>query len=168
MATQEELDDFLAHHGIKGMHWGERNPSSRAEEHVTKAKTVVKSHVKDANARAEANLALKNRIVEKRTAKATAKHPGEKLTDEQKADIERRAEKKVTHHIAEVGAAKVAGILIGGKVIHGKMPMSMALREPRIAKVGEAAAVLYLAGKVGASSVHDIKNFRTKAKAQRD
>lgn len=65
-ATNEEVVEFLAHFGIKGMHWGERNSSSKSEERVAKtdrkiAKTKtqieshtasinnVKSHVKDAN-----------------------------------------------------------------------------------------------------------------------
>jgi hypothetical protein len=65
-ATNEDVDEFLAHFGIKGMHWGERNSSSKAEERVAKtdrkiAKTKatieshneaiknIKSHIKDAN-----------------------------------------------------------------------------------------------------------------------
>ena len=35
MATQEEVDDFLAHHGIKGMRWGVRNSESKDEEGLT-------------------------------------------------------------------------------------------------------------------------------------
>jgi hypothetical protein len=126
------------------MRWGVRNASSRAED----------------------NLALRQRIVEKNTAKATAKY-GDRLTDEDRAEIQRQADKKVTRHIAEIGALKVAAVLVGGKVVHGKMPLSVALKEPAIAKVGEAAAVLYLAGKVGASSYHDIKDFKAESKSQR-
>jgi hypothetical protein len=142
--VSENVEEFLAHHGIKGMRWGVRNASSRAED----------------------NLALRQRIVEKNTAKATAKY-GDRLTDEDRAEIQRQADKKVTRHIAEVGALKVAAVLVGGKAIHGKMPLSVALKEPAIAKVGEAAAVLYLAGKVGASSYHDIKDFKAESKALR-
>lgn len=60
------VDEFLAHYGIKGMHWGSRNSASRAEQHVAKtdrkiARTKarieehttsvknIKSHIKDAN-----------------------------------------------------------------------------------------------------------------------
>src|ERR1700761_1557162 len=35
MATQEEIEDFLAHHGIKGMHWGVRK--NRDESGVKKS-----------------------------------------------------------------------------------------------------------------------------------
>jgi hypothetical protein len=32
MATQEDVDAFLVHHGIKGMRWGVRNAESKDEE----------------------------------------------------------------------------------------------------------------------------------------
>lgn len=31
MITDEEIEDFLAHHGVKGMHWGERRARSLAK-----------------------------------------------------------------------------------------------------------------------------------------
>jgi hypothetical protein len=43
MTSQEEIDDFLLHHGIKGMHWGVRNTSSNEEIRDARARTRVRS-----------------------------------------------------------------------------------------------------------------------------
>jgi hypothetical protein len=32
MATNEEIDDFIAHHGVKGMHWGVRKAARQARD----------------------------------------------------------------------------------------------------------------------------------------
>lgn len=46
MATDEEINSFLAHHGVKGMHWGVRR-EHETSEHKTYRKTVGKQFRKE-------------------------------------------------------------------------------------------------------------------------
>lgn len=44
MTTQEEVDDFLEHHGVKGQKWGIRNKRNKALTNAEKAARVRKVH----------------------------------------------------------------------------------------------------------------------------
>lgn len=83
MASQEEIDAFLEHHGVKGMHWGVHK-EHETEEHKTYRKTVRKQF------RQETKKATTRRVV---------KTYGPRLSEE---EYNRLSDKDVTYRTGKI------------------------------------------------------------------
>ena len=163
MATQEEIDAFLAHHGVKGMHWGVRKPE-RETTNVDRKREISKINKKldkgDANRIVE-GAGLKGFAVKKQFEKETKKNPDfsyQKLSPAQKAEYQRKASRKITRRLVIQGSAETAAILVTGNValnhVHG---------HPETINGARLATVL-LAGKVGYSRVQQIRSVHESDK----
>jgi hypothetical protein len=121
MATQEEIDVFLAHHGIKGMRWGvhKSDPANPQNLRGQISKIDAKLEKKD-GANVLAGYGLKGWAGSKQYKKAIKKNPDfsySKLSAEQKLAYDKKSYNMARRSVIGRTAVESALIVVGGNVV---------------------------------------------------
>jgi hypothetical protein len=151
----QEVDDFLQHFGVKGMHWGVRResaPPTNAQQRASLEKKISRINGQTAVSGYE----LRGSVLAKQYKRNIKKDPNwsyGKLSPEKRAEYTRKADAKVTRKVIALGVLETSAILGGGALAYTHIKGSDASRQ------GAAIGAILLAGKVGQmriSQVHQI------------
>jgi hypothetical protein len=144
MTTDEEIDDFLAHHGVKGMHWGVRkSPEQQKRAELQKINRKINRLNPD---NVQTGLDVQGFGISKQYKKEVRKNPNftfGKLSPAEKKAYEDKANSRARRAVVTRGAIEVAVILAGGNIAVNKLAQSPSSRQ------GAKIAVLLLAGQAG-------------------
>lgn len=162
-----ELDEFLVHHGVKGMHWGVRRdthsvtpaPGSRAARSEV-AKINKQLGKIDAQKYVDGE-SLQGWALRKQYNKAVKKNPEFKfgsLSEEEKIAYRRKASRTVTRSVVTRGALEVATVLAVGTFGVSKV------KAHTDTKIGAEIAVILLAGQVGKTRLGQLSENHTANK----
>src|ERR1700748_1895283 len=102
MATQEEIDAFLAHHGIKGMHWGVRRDLHPSGSDVS-AGTVKDAKASEKAEAVKSIASYETRSIEKLNP-SVSDEEASRFTPEQKRAL------KIAAGVAVTGAVLAFGV----------------------------------------------------------
>jgi hypothetical protein len=162
---ESELDEFLKHFGVKGMHWGVRETRSTSLTPTAAKRAELadlnKKISKIGGQKYVDGEELRGWALKKQYKKAVKKDPSftyGKLTPEAKAEWQKRATRKVTRSLITRGVIETAVVLGGGTLGVNAVHLN------KESKVGAEIAVILLAGHVGTTRVSELRSVHQASK----
>jgi hypothetical protein len=162
------VEDFLEHHGVKGMHWGEHKSREMSDDErkdkIAKIQSKLPKFGSEKAIRAALGYQLRSNQLDKKVARTTKRNSSfsyKALSPAQQLEIQRKAQKTVTRKTVLKGSAQITAILAGGAISGAKLGKS-----PEAA-TGAAVASLLLAGKVGKTRAVELRSLHTATKVDK-
>jgi hypothetical protein len=164
--SEPDVEEFIAHFGVKGMRWGVRKSQLSSTEvrnsEIARISKRIPKYNTEKGLRVAAGYQLRERGLAKQSAKSLKRNPSftyKELSPEQKAAFQRKASNAVTRSVMLKGAAQVAALLAGGPIVGANVGRSV-----EGATAGAIVSVL-LAGKLGKTRVSELRSIHAATKS---
>jgi hypothetical protein len=143
------FDEVMEHHGVKGMHWGQKKaptltPADQKKDEIAKINRKLDNI--DAN-RVLNGLSSSGRIQKRMANKEIKKDPNfrfSKLSEEQKKAFRDKAANKAIRGLAARGALEAGVVLGGGVLLVSSIASGKAAQQGKVAFAGLSVKVLQM------------------------